>query len=165
LEDIFSLPRGTLLRPSGYLIEPPAVVYSGESQRSTIITKRLEEHFDHLANMVNVLLSNGLETITKNDPSISEFPYTMWSGQSGLAIPQEILSSYLQQNMNQLFLDINDFDLQNFMSHLEPEYPGIQSKGFTNIVKNNPYELIQTLIVLAQRKIFKGTCPVCKDWQ
>jgi len=162
LEDIFSLARGTLLRPAGYLIEAPAKVSNIEAPQSTIITRRLEEHFDHLTNMVHILLANGLDTITKNDSNKTTFPYTLWSGQSGIAIPHELLSSYLHQNVNQLFLDTNEFDLQNFMSHLEVEYPEIKSKGFLHIVKDNPYELIQTLKILAQRKLFKGTCPVCE---
>ncbi len=165
LEDILYLPRGTLLRPAGYLIEAPATVSSNAKQPSAIITKRLEEHFDHLVNMVNILLANRLEAITKNDPSISEFPYTLWSGQSGMAIPHEILSSYLQQNMNQLFLKYNEFDLRNFTSHLEAEYTDVGSKGLRKVVAENPYELIEILRVLVRRGTFnKGTCPVCEDW-
>jgi len=164
LEHIFSLPRGTLLGPAGYLVEAPAIVSSDATQRSTIITKRLEEHFDHLANMVNILLANGLETITKNDPSVSAFPYTLWSGQAGIAIPHELLSSYLQQNIDQLYLEYNDSDLPDFMCHLEAEHTEIKSKGLRKVVAENPYELIDILRVLASRKTFKGTCPVCKDW-
>ena len=165
LERIFSLPRGTLLRPAGYLVEALATVSSDTTQRSTIITKRLEEHFDRLANMVNILLENGLDTITNNDPSISAFPYTLWSGQSGMSIPHELLSSYLQQNIDQIYLKYNDSDLQNFMCHLEAEYPEIRSEGLRKVVTENPYELIATFRVLVRRRIFnKGTCPVCKDW-
>ncbi len=164
LEDIFSLSRGMLLRPAGYYVEAPATVSNDTSQRSTIITKRLEEHFDRLADMVGILLANGLETITKNDPIISAFPYTLWSGQAGMGIPHKLLSSYLQQNIDQLFLEYNDFDLQNFMSHLEAEYPDIGSEGLRKVVAENPYELIEILRVLARRKTFKGTCSVCEDW-
>lgn len=165
LEDIFYLKRGTLLVPAGYLIEAPTVVSNSIIQRSTIATKRLEEHFDRLANMVNILLENGLEAITKNDPSVSAFPYTLWSGQSGMAIPHELLSSYLQKNIDQLFLEYIDSDLQNFMCHLEAEYTEIKSKGLRKVVAENPYELIEILRVLVRRGTFnKGTCPVCEDW-
>ena len=159
------MPRGTLLGPAGYLVEVPATVSSDASQRSTIVTKRLEEHFDYLVNMVNILLEQRLETITKNDPSVSAFPYTLWSGQTGIAIPHELISSYLQQNINQLYLEYKDFDLQNFTCHLEAEYPEIRSKGFPTVIRDNPYELIETLRVLESRRTFKGTCPVGEDWQ
>jgi hypothetical protein len=130
-----------------------------------ITTKSKREHYEHLAEIASALLSNGLDTVTKNAPSVSAFPYTLWSGQSGIAIPGELLSSYLQQNMDQLNLDYNDFDLHNFMCHLEAEYPEIHSKGFSTFVRDNPYELIQTLKILAQRRVFEGKCPVCNGWQ
>lgn len=165
LEDIFYLQRGTLLIPAGYLVEAPTIVSNGVSQRNAIATKRLEEHFDRLANMVKILLENGLDTVTKNDPSVSAFPYTLWSGQSGMSIPHELLSSYLQKNIDQLYLEYEDFDLPDFMCHLEAEHIEIKSKGLRKVVAENPYELIEVLRVLVRRKTFnKGTCPVCKDW-
>jgi hypothetical protein len=41
----------------------------------------------------------------------------------------------------------------------------LKTKGFWDIVKEQPYELIEILITLTERKTFKGTCPVCRDWQ
>lgn len=51
-----------------------------------------------------------------------------------------------------------------FLPHLESELPEeLKTKGFFDVVKEQPYELIETLRVLAARGIFKGTCQVCKD--
>lgn len=123
----------------------------------------LAKHYKQLSEMVSELLVNGLDTVEKNDPSVSEFPYTLWSGQSGIMVSKEILTSYLQENINQLHHKYNDFDLQNLMYHLEAEYPDISSKGLRKIVVENPYELIDILRLLVRKKMSKGNCSECKN--
>jgi hypothetical protein len=51
------------------------------------------------------------------------------------------------------------------MSHLEAEYVEIKTKELNKVVAENPYELIEILRILIQKRVFdKGTCPVCKEW-
>ena len=147
--------------------ETARIVLEGDIKKivDPVVPKRREEHYEQLSEIASVLLSNGLDTLTKNDSSVSAFPYTLWSGESGTGILQELLSTYLLQNIEQLNLDSSDFDLRNFICHLEAEYPEIRSKGFFNVVINNPYEIIEALRILSQKRLFKGICPVCKDWQ
>ena len=57
------------------------------------------------------------------------------------------------------------FDVDCLISHIEAEYPEIESDNLSTIMRDNPFELIEILGILARRKTFKGTCPVCKDWQ
>jgi hypothetical protein len=52
----------------------------------------------------------------------------------------------------------------NLVAHLQEEVPEANAKGFDNFVRERPYELIQTILILSERKTFKGTCPVCEDW-
>ncbi len=52
-----------------------------------------------------------------------------------------------------------------FVPHLKSELPEeLKTELFYIVVEKQPYLLIETLRLLAARKTFKGTCPVCKDW-
>jgi len=135
---------------------------------SPFILESRKEHFNYLADIVNELLSNGLDGVTKNPNNREQgdlFEYTIWSRDSGLGIPRQLLHSMLQGNIDRAASKYIDLDLECLISHLKAEYPDIQSKGFRKVVADNPYELIDILRLLVRKKIFKGICPVCKDWQ
>jgi len=128
-----------------------------------IIVKRKEEHFEHLADIADKLLARNLDkVIQKTSPPRGDqfdmFEY-FWKG---IGITREHLSDILGEHVD-AFFDANDVDFEYFLSHLKAEYPEIESKGLDRVVKENPYELIETLRILARRKTFKGTCPVCED--
>lgn len=163
LEQILGVTDCSLQFAAGYLEEPE--ISSVPIPLDYAKGKALGEHFDRLSQMVSALLANGLDTITKNDPNLYTHPYTLWSGQSGMSIPHELLSSKLQQNIDQLFLEYQEFDLRNFMCHLEAEHTEIKTRGLSKVVVENPYELIEILRVLVRRRTYnRGTCSVCKDW-
>lgn len=134
-----------------------------------IISKRREEHFDRIADVATLLLANDLDSVTENptrEDQFGIFKYTIWHGGSGLGITHEQLSQLLDQNIESVSDQPNDaYDLDCLLSHLKDECPQIKSKGFGNFVKENPYKLIEALRIFIRRKTFKGTCPVCKDWQ
>ena len=46
------------------------------------------------------------------------------------------------------------------MAHFEAEYG-----DFYELLRQSPGKLVNAIRVLAQRKTFKGTCPVCEEWQ
>jgi len=49
-----------------------------------------------------------------------------------------------------------------FLPHLLDEVPGRQD--FEQLYNYHTIEFINILRILAQRKTFKGTCPICEDW-
>ena len=49
----------------------------------------------------------------------------------------------------------------SFSEHLSSDASG---KYFKEMAKTEPFELIQILRVLVRRRMFKGTCAICKDW-
>ena len=53
---------------------------------------------------------------------------------------------------------------RHFMCHLEAEHTEMRSKELRKVFAETPYELIEILRVLESRRIFRGDCPVCKDW-
>ena len=51
------------------------------------------------------------------------------------------------------------------MPHLKSELPEeLKTELFYKIIEQQPYETIETLRLLAERKIFNGVCSVCRDW-
>ncbi|MFC1932437.1 hypothetical protein ACFLXU_02240 [Chloroflexota bacterium] len=49
-----------------------------------------------------------------------------------------------------------------FAAHLEAEYP--ESEDFYTFLYTQTSTLINALRSMTERKTFKGTCRVCKDW-
>jgi hypothetical protein len=137
------------------------------------VAKRRAEHFDHLANIVSAFLINEIDTVMPSidtvEPRIirgDEYgrpKYTI--GEQEVEITILELSLSLRANIQSVLLQFSPWDLTCLIYHLKAESPEIESKGFTDVVRENPYKLIDTLRVLAWRKTFKGTCPVCRDWQ
>jgi len=136
------------------------------------VAKRRAEHFDHLADIATAFLINEIDTVM---PSINTVmpriirgdeygrpKYTI--GEQEVEVSNFELSLSLQANIQSVLSQFSPWDLTCLIYHLKAESPEIESKGFADVVRENPYELIDTLRVLAHRRTFKGTCPVCEDW-
>jgi hypothetical protein len=140
-----------------------------EMKLEPIVLSRMEEHFEHLADIVWAVLSNpyNLDGVKEN-PSrgtpFDIFKYTLWESGSGQGITHGQLSSMLGENIDRVDYVFAEFDFYCLILHLRAESPEIEAKGFYTVATENPYELIDTLRILARRKTFKGTCPVCQDW-
>lgn len=139
-----------------------------QKESDPITAKRKEEHFDRLADITAQLLANNLENVeetpSQKDPT-DPFKYTIWDGGAGVGITHDLLVSGLRGNIERTQHQFSDWDFGYFLYHLAAEIPEIESRGFSSVVEEKPYKLIETLRVLVRRKTFKGTCPVCKDWQ
>jgi excisionase family DNA binding protein len=149
-------------------LTPPGEVAEKQIRKevSLVTAKRIEQHFDHLADIAKGLLSGNLDNVTAKSTKTGDiFEYTFWEGTVGQGIARKQLSEMLERNIESFYEQPNDtYDLDYFLYHLVAEYPEVQSKGFNNFAKKNPYELVEMLRLLVRRKTFKGTCPVCKDW-
>ena len=140
-----------------------------EKEIDPIIVQREKDHFDHLADITQGLLSGNLDNVTAKSTKAGDqfdiFEYIFWEGGLRQGITRKQLSDMMERNVELYYEQPNDtYDLDYFLHHLIAEYPEVESKGFNNFVKENPYELVDILRLLARRKTFKGTCPVCKDW-
>ena len=133
-----------------------------------LLMESMKEHFEHLTDVARTLLANGLDTVEPKRSKGDEFEpaeYIVWDGYFEKAtVNQDQLSDMLDDNIP-LAASKHGLDFDCFLSHLEVEYSDIESKGLWKVIRENPYELIETLRVLARRKTFKGTCPVCENWQ
>jgi hypothetical protein len=80
-------------------------------------------------------------------------------------LTKEQLASHLNSNMAAISKDRDWFFRHCFIPHLKSELSKeLNTEPFFKVVEEQPYELIEILRVLEARKMFKGTCPVCKDW-
>jgi hypothetical protein len=145
--------------------EAARAVLEGHIKKSEnpLILDAKREHFHHLSEIAKALLPQQNASVEQND-SGGQFEYWLWEQGKGQGMTHKELGDMLWSAIDTIDERYSMDDFNYLLSHLEAEYPDFQFESLHNIVKNNPYELIQTLTVLAQRKIFKGTCPVCKDW-
>ena len=129
---------------------------------SPLIMDAKREHFHHLAEIAQALLPQQNASVVP-DTDGGPFEYHLWEQGTGQGMTRKELGDMLWSAIDTINERYSMDDFNYLLSHLEAEYPDFQFESLHNIVKNHPYELIQTLTILAQRKLFKGTCPVCKD--
>lgn len=136
------------------------------------------EHYEQLADVAKSLLANDLESVLEKQtktqlefpPGLEEYQvdYTLQDQEGTFyTLDKEELSLRLDDNLQSTFDKYKDWFVKDcFIPHLEAELPKeIASEGlWDGVIYEKPYELIHVLRVLAARRTFKGTCPVCKDW-
>lgn len=136
------------------------------------VARRREWHFDRLADIASAFLINGIDTVMPSIDTVmprtirgDEYGRSKYTvGEQEVEISNFELSLALQANIQSVLSRFSPWDITCLIYHLKAESPEIESKGFTDVVRENPYELIDRLRVLARRKLFKGTCPICQDW-
>ena len=170
LEDILQVNRGVLLRAARYLVEQ-SQDEPVSLQVDSVGVKQRAEHFAELGIIAKSLLTNGLDNVsspswTTNRSRQVTYLLPSETAASGYdEITKEQLTSHLNSNMAAILKEKDWFFRHCFIPHLKSELSEeLSTKPFFTVVEEKPYELIETLRVLAARGIFKGTCPVCEDW-
>jgi len=141
---------------------------SAKKEDDPIITKRRAEHYEHLAAIASVIWSPTLNclprdiTASTNEPD--DFDYLVGDYDEPEYLTTQELNDMLQGNLEQAFQQYGIWELECFGEHLQETYLKAKAKSLSTAIKDDPYGLIQHLRILAQGKVFKGTCPVCKDW-
>ncbi len=169
LEDLLGASRGVLLRAAGYTVETIA----GEPvapQIDPLLLKQKSDHFTDLAGIAKALLCNGLENVSSPGwtlkPNQPKYVLPNEKSANGYeAITHHDLTSRLNSNMAEILKERDWFFRHCFVPHLKSELPeDLRNQLFYTIVESQPYKLINTLRIVIAGKMFKGTCPVCKDW-
>lgn len=132
----------------------------------------MKDHHERLAEIANSLLDNGLDSVSSPGWTInrsSQVKYLIPNKNAASTydeITKEQLASHLNSNMATILKDRDWFFRHCFMLHMKSELPEeLKTELFFKVFEKQPYQLIEILRILAARKTFKGTCPVCKDWQ
>ena len=138
-----------------------------EKDLNHVDLKSKEEHRELLVDIVNLLLENEVGKVF-GIPSEGNTPekddYTIISDKSDFEkIPRGYLVERIENNIDYTCKTYSAWDFwECFFPHLMAEALGRQD--FREFYENHTIEFIDTLRVLSQRKTFKGSCPVCKDW-
>lgn len=138
-----------------------------QKEVNPLIMKNRGEHFEHLLGIVNLLLENEVDKVF-GSPSMSDEPeaddYTIISEESDFEkIPRGYLVERIENNIEYICKTFSVWDFWDcFIPHLLADALG--RWDFERLYNDHTIEFINILRMLAQRKTFKGTCPVCKDW-
>ena len=172
-EEVASLNERTILRwtktKASLLAESPK---PNEKEYGTTLTKYvdyLKEHHAKLAGVAARLLDNDLNRISKWVSPEGQFEYHLID-ENELQLLERLtegdLSGKLEENLLVVYRDYTEWFYQEcFIPHLFAEWSqDVQAKMTKALLYERPNQLIETLRILAERKTFKGTCPVCKDW-
>ena len=128
-----------------------------------------KEHNAKLAGVADRLLANDLKRVMKWVEPTGDIEYHLFDESETYLLErltEDELSGQFEQNIDLAYQDYTEwFFKECFLPHLYAEWSEeLKNKGFYIAAEEQPYQLIETLRLLAERKTFKGTCPVCEDW-
>ena len=133
-----------------------------EAQATTISEV---EHRTRMTEIAEMLLDNDVgKVVVVGDGEQPENTYSIVSSESGYEeIKHSKLVGRIEGNIDYVCQTYSPWDMFDcFVPHLMAEFP--PGQDYYTLLNKYPGKLINTLRMLAQRKTFKGTCPVCKDW-
>jgi len=173
-EELASLNVRTILRwektRSEALVEPSVRIEKEQRDIPLSYHENWKEHNAKLVGVANRLLENDLNRVMKWVISTGDVEYQLFD-ESEVHLLQRLtvddLAGKFEDNITLAYQDYTEWFLKTcFLPHLYAEWSDeLKNKGFYIIAEEQPYQLIETLRLLAERKTFKGTCPICKDWQ
>jgi hypothetical protein len=124
-----------------------------------ILVKRREEHFDHLADILKSIIPEKNTTI---EAVGSGYIITEVNGKQSKLTKEQLAYSvkvFLQDATKQYgHADVYEY----LLPHLEAEV--VEGKELNAFMIENPLKFYKTLRFLADKRIFKGKCPMCGDW-
>ena len=169
-EEVTSLNARTILRWVGN--ESEALNETSvriTSEQEMIYPERWKEHNAKLAGVADRLLANDLKRVMKWVEPAGDIEYLLWDESETHILErltEDDLSGQFEQNIHLAYQEYTEwFFKECFLPHLYAEWSEeLRNKGFYIVSYEQPYQLIETLRLLAERKTFKGTCPVCKDY-
>lgn len=129
-----------------------------------------EVHNERLAGVAEKLLDNDLKRVMKWVNPTGDIEYHLFEGDSVsetlYRLTEDDLSGRFERNIISACHEYTEWFLWHcFLPHLYAEWPEeLKNEGLYITAEEQPYQLIETLRLLAERRTFKGTCPVCEDW-
>jgi len=133
-----------------------------EKKVNPIIVQRKQEHFQHLADIADILLSGGLDKVPEGEDEDED--ETAFKDGEAETDGDRNLVGRLDSNIHAAIIRYNQWEVITcFFTHLEGEDKRIE-EDFIKFYEEYPVEMIEILRLVSQRKTFKGTCPVCAEW-
>ncbi len=139
-----------------------------EREINPVITQQRGEHFTQLTEIAQALIAGNLDNVAPICPEegSDRVEYVIMGGtEPSQTIGLGGMRAKLDENLDRACGTFSFFTVMDyFVPHLKAEQLGFASEGISREIQERPYELIEILRVLANRRTFKGTCPVCEDW-
>jgi hypothetical protein len=127
-----------------------------------VIVQSKKEHFKHLSDIAKVLLTDRLDKI--NEVKTGDKYEIFRENYETEKLTHSELVGRLEGNIDIAIQKYGAWDIFGcFAPHVAAEYP--LDQNLYSYAETNPIEFITIMRTLGQRKTFKGTCPVCKDWR
>jgi len=122
---------------------------------------QLDGHNERLTAVAKILLDNDLEKVTEEGEVYQIFR----KGYEFEEITRNQLAGRLMGNLDIAVQEYGEwFVLDCFFPHMDTENEELVSDLF-GLMENRPFEMIKLLRLAYHRNKFKGTCPVCEEWQ
>ena len=138
-------------------------ILTEEKLKNPVLLAGLKQHIGDLAKVAKLLLADDLDLLEIFDLS-GERCYGWILGKGKYkTVDKEYVTDLLWDNIanaTEYFRPSRMVEM--FISHFQ--YETSSRTRMMNMLKDEPMELIQRLQILVQRKTFKGTCEICKDW-
>jgi hypothetical protein len=123
-----------------------------------LIVKRKEEHFNHMAQILESIIPEKTTTI---EAVGSGFVMT-WDNGKQTKITKEQLAHSAKAFLKDATKQFGHTDVYEYLvPHLQAE---IEGKELNTFINENPLKFYKTLRLLADKRIFKGKCQMCSDW-
>lgn len=127
-----------------------------------IVVKRREEHFNYLAEILGFIAPDKTTVI---ETVGSEYVITVANGKQ-TKLTHEQLANSVKGFLEEAAKRYGHTDVYEYLlPHLEAEIAETEGKELNAFITENPLKFYKTLRFLADKKVFKGKCPICKDWQ
>lgn len=143
---------------------------SGQEPDSMAVAEGAE-HFARMAEITGLLLANdvGKVGVIEGEYEDPNAEYAIVSDVSGYyVVGRNELIGMIEANIDQVVQQYSGWDLFDcFGSHLEAELEAEAAQPYElfEFLNASPGKFINTVRTMAARRTFKGSCPVCKDWQ
>jgi len=123
------------------------------------------EHRVHMTKIAEMLLDNDIgRVVIVGGGEQPESVYSIVSPESDYyEIKHNELVGRIEHNIDCVCREYNPWYMFNcFAEHLMAEFP--PALDYYELLNKHPGKLINALRTMAERKTFKGTCPVCEDY-
>jgi hypothetical protein len=124
-----------------------------------IVVKRKEEHFNHMAQILESIIT---EKTTIIEVVGSEYVMRGDNGKQ-INITKEQFPYSLRGMLQLAAKQFGDTDIYEYLlPHLQAELG--EGKELNAFIADNPLKSYHILRLLADKRVFKGKCPMCAEW-
>ncbi|MFC1860865.1 hypothetical protein ACFLYL_01110 [Chloroflexota bacterium] len=130
--------------------------------------KNMEEHDAMMTDIANILLEQDLSQVHTilNRPDMPNCTYLVVGHNlpPGTEITHRQLLGRIEGNLTHACHSYSTWHvLKCFFAHFESEWPE-SKEDLWGFMETNTSAYVDALRIMSERKTFKGTCPVFKDW-